>query len=105
MSESTLKDDKGLLKDIKSALYGRAATALRKAHEDEFRALLEAEYTKEGLEYRPRRSAAERAAEEDAKAKAKAAAKIKALVEQYGPDVVPDALGQVQQSTAEAVSF
>lgn len=100
MSESTTQP-----KDIKSALYGRAQTALRKAHEDEFRALLEAEYAKEGLEYRPRRSAEERAAVAEAEARAKAAARIRTLVEKFGPDVVPDALGQVQASTAEAVSF
>jgi hypothetical protein len=55
------------------ACYGRATSALRDAHREEFDALLTAEYATAGLEVRRRLSEEERAAKAAAEAEAKAA--------------------------------
>lgn len=53
--------------------YTKATTALRKAHAEEFRSLLHAEYEARGIEVKPRLTAEERAAREAAKVAEKAA--------------------------------
>lgn len=59
--------------------YGAAQAALRAAHPEEFQHLLERQYAADGLTYRVRRTAEERAALEQAEKRAKAQAKIDAL--------------------------
>jgi hypothetical protein len=70
----------------RSKAYTKATTALRKAHAEEFRALLHAEYEAHGIAITPRLTPEERAerdaqkfAEKAAKAEAKRQAKIAAL--------------------------
>jgi hypothetical protein len=66
--------------------YAAAEKELRKAHQDEFQALLEAEYAKDGVTYRPRLSAAERAARDEARKREAAAERIRKIKEQF-PDL------------------
>lgn len=87
MSEDTKKDAAEREAHTERAkAYTAATTALRKAHADEFRALLHAEYEVRGIAVKPRLTPEERAAREAqkvaervAKAEAKRQAKINAL--------------------------
>lgn len=71
-------------------LYGKAMTALREAHKDEFRDLLEKAYSDEGLTYRVRLTAEERAEKEAAERLAKAKAKADALRAEFGDALFED---------------
>lgn len=72
--------------------YTRAVAALKAAHGDEFLALLEAEYAKDGLTYKRRMTAEERDAKATADARAKAAAKVAELAAIYGQDILTTAI-------------
>lgn len=72
-----------------NALYNQAAKALRTKHPEEFADFLEQAYAEAGLEYRRRRSPAEREVEERARALRKAQATVLSLVNAYGADVLP----------------
>ena len=74
---------------VTNALYGKATSRLRAAHQEEFLRLLEEEYAKANLVYKRRRTPEERAAQEAAAKKAAAQRKVAALVTQFGEDVLP----------------
>ena len=86
MSENEKVDAERDAHTERAKAYTAATTALRKAHAEEFRTLLHAEYEARGIEVKPRLTAEERAAreaqkvaEKAAKAEAKRQAKIDAL--------------------------
>lgn len=82
--------EKGKDKDNRAnRLYGQAQAALREAHRDEFTALLKAAYEAEGLVYRPRLTAEERAVLAAEAKRAKAKAKMDALLAEF-PDLVDE---------------
>lgn len=66
--------------------YGAAQRALREAYPDQFTYLLQQEYLKDGLEYRPRLTAEERARLEEEEKRARAKAKIEAIRAEF-PDL------------------
>lgn len=66
--------------------YGAAQRALREAYPEQFTYLLEQEYLKDGLEYRPRLTAEERARLEEQEKREKARAKIAAIRAEF-PDL------------------
>jgi len=74
--------------DQSSKRYTRAVAALKAAHADEFQALMDAEYAKDGVVRVRRLTPEERDAKTVAEAKAKAAAKVAELRAIYGEDIL-----------------
>lgn len=76
-------------KSPRNAAYGKALSALKAAHEDEFQTLYKVECDAAGIEYKVRLTAEQRAEKVQAEKIAKAKAKVAELVAQFGDAVQP----------------